>query len=93
MALFHNWMAKRPHFHMHFTPTGAWWLNPVGRWYASLAKKQLRRGVHQSSGALEVAIYRYLDVTNEDPKPFVWTETVGQILANVGRFCQRTLDK
>ena len=46
----------------------------------------MRRGVHQSSGELEAAIYRYLDVTNEDPKPFVWTKTADQILANVARF-------
>ena len=51
-----------------------------------------RRGVHQSSAELEAAIYRYLDVTNEDPKPFVWTKTADQILASVARFCQRTLD-
>ena len=36
--------------------------------------------------------YRYLDVTNEDPKPLVWTKTADQILASVARFCQRTLD-
>ena len=41
---------------------------------------------------LEAAIYRYLDVTNEDPKPLVWTKTADQILASVARFCQRTLD-
>ena len=33
-----------------------------------------------------------LDVTNEDPKPFVWTKTADQILANVAHFCQRTLN-
>ena len=48
--------------------------------------------MHQSSGELEAAIYRYLDVTNEDPKPFVWTKTADQILFNVARFCQRTLN-
>ena len=42
--------------------------------------------------SLDGAIYRYLDVTNEDPKPFVWTKTADQILASVARFCQRTLD-
>ena len=62
------------------------------RWFALLTEKQLRRGVHQSSGELEAPIYRYLDVTNEDPKPFVWTKTADRILANVARFCQRTLN-
>ena len=91
-ALIRNWFARRPRFHIHFTPTSASWLNLVERWLGLLTEKQLRRGVHQSSAELEAAIYRYLDVTNEDPKPFVWTKTADQILASVARFCQRTLD-
>ena len=70
-ALIRNWFAKRPRFHIHFTPTSASWLNLVEGWLGLLTEKQLRRGVHQSSAELEAAIYRYLDVTNEDPKPFV----------------------
>ena len=89
-ALIRNWFAKRPRFHMHFTPTSASWLNLVERWFGLLTEKQLRRGVHQSRAELETAIYRYLDVTNEDPKPFVWTKTADQILANVAHFCQRS---
>ena len=91
-ALIRNWFAKRPRFHIHFTPTSASWLNLVERWFGLLTEKQLRWGVHQSSAELEAAIYRYLDVTNEDPKPLVWTKTADQILASVARFCQRTLD-
>ena len=91
-ALIRNWFAKRPRFHIHFTPTSASWLNLVERWFGLLTEKQLRRGVHQSSGELEAAIYRYLDVTNEDPKPLVWTKTADQILASVARFYRRTLD-
>ena len=91
-ALIRNWFAKRPRFHIHFTPTSASWLNLVERWFGLLTEKQLRRGVHQSSAELEADIYRYLDVTNEDPKPFVWTKTADEILASVARFCQRTLD-
>ena len=91
-ALIRNWLAKRPCFRMHFTPTSASWLNLVERWFGLLTEKQSRRGVHRSSAELEAAIYRYLDVTNEDPKPFVWTNIADQILANVDRSCQRTLD-
>ena len=83
---------KRPRFQIHFTPTSASWLNLVERWFGLLTEKQLRRGVHQSSGELEAAIYRYLDITNEDPKPFVWTKTADQILTSVAQFCRRTLD-
>ena len=91
-ALIRNLLGKRPRFHLHFTPTSASWPNLVERWFALLTEQQLRRGVHQSSGELEASIYRYLDVTNEDPKPFVWTKTADQILANVARFYQRTLN-
>ena len=91
-ALIHNWLAKRPRFHLHLTPTSASRLNLVERWFALLTEQQLRRGVHLSSGELEAAIYRYLDITYEDTKPFVWTKTADQILANVARHCQRTLD-
>ena len=91
-ALIQKWLAKRPRFHVHFTPTSASWLNLVERWFASLTEKQLRRGVHHSSRELESAIYHYLDVTNAQPKPFVWTKTADAILANVARFCKRTLE-
>ena len=91
-ARIRDWLAKRPHFHLHFTPTSASWLNQVERWFALLTEKQLRRGVHRSTRELETAIHHYLQVTNENPQPFVWTKTADQILANVARFCRRTLD-
>ena len=90
--LVRRWFAKRPRFHVHYTPTSASWLNLVERWFALLSEKQLHRGVHRSTIELESAIYHYLDITNNDPKPFVWTKTADQILANVSRFGQRTLD-
>ena len=90
-ALIRNWFAKRPRFQVHFTPTSAPWLNLVERWFALLTEKQLRRAVHNSSRELEDAIYHYLEVTNDIPKPFVWTKTADQILANIARLCQRTL--
>ena len=40
-----RWLAKRPRFHLHFTPTSASWLNRVERWFAELTEKQIRRGV------------------------------------------------
>ena len=91
-ALIRRWLAKRPRFHVHFTPTSASWLNLVERWFALLTEKQQRRGAHKSTDQLESAIYRYLDVTNEDPRPFIWTKTADQILDNVKRYCQHTLE-
>ena len=89
-ALIQRWLVKRPRFHVHFTPTSASWLNLVERWFALLTEKQIRRGAHASTQALEQAIYHYLEVTNQHPKPFIWTKTADDILANIARFCNRT---
>jgi transposase len=29
-------LARRPHYHVHFTPTSASWINQVERWFAEL---------------------------------------------------------
>lgn len=89
-AAIRRWLAKRPRYHVHFTPTSASWLNLVERWFVELTDKQIRRGVHRSTRELVTAIQRYLSVTNEAPKPFVWHKTADEILASVARFCQRT---
>ena len=89
-ALIRQWLAKRPHYHVHFTPTSASWINLVERFFALLTEKQIRRGIHRSTRELEQAIRHYLDLYNETAKPFVWTKTADQILASVARFCQRT---
>ena len=89
-ALIRNWFAKRPRFHVHFTPTYGSWINLVERWFAELTNKRIRRGVFRSVKELETAIREYIDVHNEDPKPFVWTKTADQILASIARYAQRT---
>jgi transposase len=88
-ALIRRWLAKRPRVHLHFTPTSASWLNLVERWFAALTEKQIKRGTHASTRVLEAAIRQYIAVTNETPKPFVWTKTADEILASVARFCHR----
>jgi transposase len=88
----HRWLAKRPRSHLHFTPPSSSWLNLVERFFAALTEKQLRRGVFRSTRELEAAIAGYLEVTNADPKPFVWTKTADQILASIARFWQRIND-
>lgn len=85
-----RWLAKRPRFHVHFTPTSASWINLVERWFATLTAKQLRRGTHRSTLQLEAALKQYIEISNEDPKPFVWTKTADQILESIKRFCLRT---
>jgi len=89
-ARIRNWFAKRPRFHLHFTPTYASWINLVERWFAEITNKRIRRGVFRSVKELEAAIREYIDVHNENPKPFVWTKTADEILASIARFAQRT---
>lgn len=91
-ATIRNWLAKRPRFHVHFTPTSASWINMVERWFATLTEKQIRRSAHRSVRELETAIKSYLAISNQSPKPFVWTKTADEILSSVARFCARTLD-
>src|SRR5579863_658100 len=87
-ALIRRWLAKRPHYHVHLTPTGSSWINLVERFFGLLTEKQIRRGVHRSTRELEQAIRQYLDIYNDKAKPFVWTKTADEILASVARFCQ-----
>jgi len=87
-----RWLLKHPRFHLHFTPTSSSWINLVERWFALLTEKQIRRGVHRSSHALEAAIEVFIATSNENPKPFVWTKSADEILASVERFCRRPSD-
>ena len=89
-AIIRKWFAKRPRFHVHFTPTYGSWINLVERWFAEITNKRIRRGVFRSVKELEAAIREYIEVHNENPKPFVWTKTADQILASIARFAQRT---
>jgi transposase len=90
--LIRDWFAKRPHWHMHYTPTSASWLNQVERFFGLLTEGQIRRGAHRSTAELEAAITAYIDARNADPKPFRWTKSADDILAAIARFCQRTID-
>lgn len=90
--LIQHCLLKRPRYHVHFTPTGASWINLVERWFATLTERQLRRGVHRSTRELEAALRQYVETYSQDPKPFVWTKTADQILKAVALFCQRTYD-
>ena len=88
--LIRRWLAKRPRYHVHFTPTSSSWINLVERFFSELTTKQLQRGAHRSVRELEAAIYTFLARRNQDAKPFIWTKTADEILDNIKRFCQRT---
>ena len=86
----HDWLLKRPRWHLHFTPTSSSWLNLVEGWFSLLTRRCLQRGAFASADALEAAIHAYIDQTNTAPKPFVWTKSADDILASISRFCQQT---
>ena len=88
----HRWFLRNPRFHVHFTPTYSSWLNQVERWFALLEQKALKRGVHRSTLELEKAIYRFIEASNDDPRPYVWTKSADDIFASLKRFCGRTLE-
>ena len=90
--LIRHWFAKRPRFHVHFTPTYASWLSLVERWFALLTTKQIRRGVFRSVPQLKAAIQAFIDAHQANPNPFVWTKTADEILASIARFAERTTD-
>lgn len=87
--LIQRWLATRPRFPLPFTPPSASWLNLVERWFVELDRKQIKHGAHRSGTALERPIDEYLEVTGDDPRPFVWTKTADEIFASIARFCQR----
>ena len=91
-ALIRNWFAKRPRFHVHFTPTYGSWLSLVERWFAELTMKQIRRGAFRSVPQLKAGIQEFIDAHQANPKPFVWTKVADEILASIARFAQRTAD-
>jgi hypothetical protein len=63
----------------------------VERFFALLTDKQIRRGIHRSTKALEEDIRTFIKIHNENPRPFRWTKSADDILDAVKRFCLRTL--
>jgi len=80
-----TWLEKHPRFVCHFIPTSSSWLNMVERWFRELTDKAIRRGVFVSVPDLEKTITEYLAAWNENPRPFIWTATVGEIVEKLAR--------
>jgi transposase len=80
------WLDRHPRFRMHFTPTGSSWINQVERWFGYLTDQMIRRGVHKSVQALQADIRSWIQTWNEEPRPFTWTKTAGEILDSLARY-------
>src|SRR5262249_12862825 len=70
-----RWLAARPRYHVHFTPTYASWLNQVEIWFNLITQQAIRRGTFRSVKELVAKIDRFVRTYNAHAKPFVWTAT------------------
>jgi len=86
-----RWLKRNPRFHLHFIPTSSSWLNLVERWFREITTKRIRRESLPSVAILVRAIEEYLERNNQNPKPFIRTGSVDQILGKVSR-CKATLE-
>ncbi|WP_346078451.1 IS630 family transposase [Actinocorallia cavernae] len=85
----HKWLVAHPRFALHFTPTYSSWINQVERWFAELQRRCLERGVFCSVDALQAALQKWIEVWNEQARPFRWTKTADQIIDRICRYCDR----
>lgn len=82
-----SWFARRPRYHVHFTPTYSSWLNQVETWFGIITRKTIRRGSVRSTKELANKIDLFIKTYNRDSKPFVWTATAESIFEKLERLC------
>ncbi|WP_371817974.1 transposase [Bradyrhizobium sp. CCBAU 53421] len=85
--LIRNWLAKRPRWHVHLTPTSSSWLNQVERFVARITERKIRRGIYRTVLELRAEITSFIEQHNADPSPFRWTKSADDILSSIERFC------
>ena len=82
-----RWLADRPRYHLHFTPTYSSWLNQVEIWFNIITRQAIRRGSFASVTQLKERILRFTDHYNPGARPFLWTATADSILHKIQRLC------
>jgi putative transposase len=84
-----TWLAQRPRYQIHYTPTYSSWLNQVERWFALITQRAIRRGSFRSVKELVDQIDSFVQHYNRSRRPFVWTATADSILGKIARLCSR----
>ena len=79
------WLARRPRFHIHFTPTSNSWMNVVERFFADITRECVRAGSFRSVPQLTRAIEAHMAEHNEQPKPYRWRADGADIQAKIQR--------
>ncbi len=82
------WLARRPRFHVHYTPTYASWINQVERWFGLITQQAIRRGSFSNVRELTRKINEFVECYNGKACPFVWVATAESILAKIERLCK-----
>jgi putative transposase len=82
------WLAARPRYHVHYTPTYSSWLNQVERWFALISQRALQRDSSRTVQELVTKIERFVEQYNKDCRPFIWTATADSILEKIHRLCK-----
>ncbi len=80
-----RWLAARPRFHVHYTPTYSSWLNQVEIWFGIITQRAIRRGTFRSVRDLRRKIEAFVQRYNRKCQPFVWTATPDSILEKLER--------
>jgi putative transposase len=83
-----RWLAARPRYHIHYTPTSASWLNQVEIWFNIITQRAIRRGTFRKVKELIARIEDFVRHYNVDCQPFAWVATADSILQKVNRLCQ-----
>lgn len=83
-----NWIASRPRYHIHYTPTYSSWLNQVEIWFNIITQKAIRRGTFRSTKQLIEKIDQFVKNYNSGSHPFAWTATADSILAKLKRIME-----
>ena len=83
-----RWLAARPRFHIHYTPTYSSWLNQVEIWFNIITQRAIRRGSFRSVRDLITKIEAYVRQYNIHCHPFSWTATADSILEKINRLCK-----
>jgi len=81
-----KWLAARPRYHVHFTPTSSSWLNQIERWFAEITRKRIRRRTFHSVRELIRAIYDYIRHYSKNPRPFQGAASASRIIRKVSKY-------
>ena len=83
------WLARRPRFHLHFTPTSASWLNQVERWFGLISQRAIKRGSFDSVSQRVQTIEAFIANHNASASPFIWAATAESIFTKLERLSER----